>query len=687
MISDPRANGHCPRLSGEHRRTLEKGSAIKPEVIAAREYATVATADELASTIDPTYHGSKITGHAEPGMKDLARDLIRIRRGVRVTAVCHDPDDDTDDVKKLAVYVRWGVDGDARKAAFRHYQIRPALLIPIWWNGKIAAHRLRPDTPRTNGDSRVIKYEQPSGLPNHLDANPLAWDAIQDPTRDIVITEGEKKGDALWSVGVPTIALTGVWNWLTRVPSIGDDKGESRPLDQWADVPLSGRTVWIVFDSDAATKEGPRGSRTELTYFLRGRGADVRWLVLPPTGHGKTGVDDLLAAGWTWERLVAECGRTPSVGDLVGGDKETRRLLADADRREYVRQVRSGFMNVSGTGRLTGAGDFALNEPETIPALWGDGDRILWAVGEGCMICGHQGTGKSTVVQQIVLHRAGLLGGDLLGLTVQRDDRPTLYLAMDRPRQIARSLRRMVREDQRELFNERVKIWKGPLPVNILGDKSALADWAESVCPGVGLVIADSVKDFAPGIAKDDTGAALNIAWQEVIARNIDLGLVHHERKADGKNGRTHTLDDVYGSTWLTSGLGSVIVLDGNPGEALQELRHLKQPAAVVGPLTVRHDHVKGRTALVKGTATALDVLRKRGAIDEETALPAHDIALDVYGRAGRNEIARTKRDLADLVDRELAHEMKGAKGGAGGGTPARWYLSGFGTFTGESET
>ncbi len=33
------------------------------------------------------------------------------------------------------------------------------------------------------------------------------------------------------------------------------------------------------------------------------------------------------------------------------------------------------------------------------------------------------------------------------------------------------------------------------------------------------------------------------------------------------------------GSTWLTSGLGSVIVLDGEPGDPTVELRHLKQPA------------------------------------------------------------------------------------------------------------
>ena len=67
--------------------------------------------------------------------------------------------------------------------------------------------------------------------------------------------------------------------------------------------------------------------------------------------------------------------------------------------------------------------------------------------------------------------------------------------------------------------------------------------------------------------------------------------LLHHERKAANGGKRVHTLDDVYGSTWLTSGLGSVFVLDGEPGDPTVELRHLKQPAEPIGPLTLRHDH------------------------------------------------------------------------------------------------
>jgi hypothetical protein len=64
----------------------------------------------------------------------------------------------------------------------------------------------------------------------------------------------------------------------------------------------------------------------------------------------------------------------------------------------------------------------------------------------------------------------------------------------------------------------------------------------------------------------------------------------------------------VYGSTWLTSGLGSVIVLDGKPGDPTVELRHLKQPAEPVGPLTLRHDHTAGVTVLFDNRPDLLDL-------------------------------------------------------------------------------
>jgi hypothetical protein len=123
------------------------------------------------------------------------------------------------------------------------------------------------------------------------------------------------------------------------------------------------------------------------------------------------------------------------------------------------------------------------------------------------------------------------------------------------------------------------------LPIDPTKDKDQFADFAEQVFPNVGPIVVDAVK-VAPGVSDDKIGSALNSSWQEVIARGVELMLLHHERKAANGSKRIHSLDDVYGSTWLTSGLGSVMVADGEPGDPTVELRHLKQPAEPIGPLT-----------------------------------------------------------------------------------------------------
>jgi replicative DNA helicase len=321
--------------------------------------------------------------------------------------------------------------------------------------------------------------------------------------------------------------------------------------------------------------------------------------------------------------------------------------------------------------RLQLGGDFILDEPQIIPAVWGTGERVLWAEGEGVMITGHQGVGKTTVAQQLVLHRIGLRTGDFLGLPVSKSDRPILYLAMDRSRQAARSFRRMITESDRQHLNGQLVVWRGPLPVDPLLDKDRFADFAEEICPNVGTIIADSVKDLAPGIADDKIGSALNLWWQEVIARDIQLMLLHHERKAQNGAKRVHNLDDVYGSTWLTSGLGSVIVLDGQPGDPTVELRHLKQPAEPVGPLTLRHDHTAGVTVLFDDGPDLLDLLIAAG----PNGITAEEAALAIIGRVTDNNRKTIRRQLARLVTDDMARKETGKRSGHGS-EGDRWYAT-----------
>jgi hypothetical protein len=274
------------------------------------------------------------------------------------------------------------------------------------------------------------------------------------------------------------------------------------------------------------------------------------------------------------------------------------------------------------------------------------------------------------VAQQIVLRRLGLRDPELYEYRVASDDRRTLYLAMDRPSQIQRSFARMVSEDDRTTLKEQLAVWSGPLPVSVLAKPSALADWiSDKFGSDVGTVIVDSYKDLAPGLADDAVGAALNSAMQEVLARGMEwLGLHHQRKSANGSNKRPESLDDVYGSVWLTAGTGSVLGLFGQPGAATVEGLHLKQPAAYVGPLTIAHDHLAGSSATLDLDGELLALLDA-----SPDGVDVGEVAARFFGGRDRNSTRRAQRAL-ERVGAQLGsvEETGGSRGGAGGGGSSR---------------
>jgi replicative DNA helicase len=142
-------------------------------------------------------------------------------------------------------------------------------------------------------------------------------------------------------------------------------------------------------------------------------------------------------------------------------ERELASLEREADRRKRVRQLPGD--------------EFILDEPD-LKAIWGSGSKILWAPGEPFMITAKPGAGKTTIGGQLLYHRIGVREGPLLGLPVEplADGEQALYLAMDRPPQIARSLKRGVTEDDRDALRDRLVVWRGPLPF-ILSEKDPYA--------------------------------------------------------------------------------------------------------------------------------------------------------------------------------------------------------------------
>jgi hypothetical protein len=301
-------------------------------------------------------------------------------------------------------------------------------------------------------------------------------------------------------------------------------------------------------------------------------------------------------------------------------------------------------------------GGAVLDQPERVPAVWGDGTQVLWSEGEPLLIVAPPGVGKTTLAGQLVKGLLGLGDGAVLGLAVTPRSK-VLYIAGDRPQQIMRSLRRQFDADDRATLDERLVVWRGPPPADFSRQPETLVAMCHEV--GADVVVLDSLKDMAAALTDDQMGNALNRALQLAVTDGIDVMALHHQRK--GINGdKPNTLEDVYGSTWITAGMGSVVLLWGTAGDLVVELVHLKQPAEEVGPLIIEHDHTAGVSSRLDGfdPLAYLHGRGERGGTAKETAQAWHS-----KSNPSHNEIAKARRRLDALVTKGLAVVTSGTLG------------------------
>src|SRR3712207_4807558 len=139
-----------------------------------------------------------------------------------------------------------GVKSELERLGFGRAQISvPALEIP-WYrpDGSLGLYQIKPKEPRIK-DGRPVKYEVPPKSRVVLDVHPAMREKLQDPNLPLYITEGIKKGDSLASRGCVAVTLIGVWSWRGT-----NEAGGKVALPDWELIPLNGRFVYIVFDSD-----------------------------------------------------------------------------------------------------------------------------------------------------------------------------------------------------------------------------------------------------------------------------------------------------------------------------------------------------------------------------------------------------------------------------------------------------
>src|SRR5688572_24102135 len=271
------------RLSAEHRRELEGQSVIDTAIVAERGYETI-TADQSAY------------------------------------------------LSALGIQVR------SRDAY-------PGLLLPMFRaTGERISAQFKPAKPIVLKRGRTLKYLSPLGQPNHIDVHPRNRERIRDTSVPLWITEGIKKGDSLATRDCCVATLTGVFNWRSRLGTLGD----------WEDVPLKGRTVFLCFDADAKKNMNVARAMVRLGRWCRSKGASVRYLIVPAEVNNTAtkGVDDYFAAGGTIDALTAasttEEPETETFTDAFSDSRLAEVIAEDVLEDHFVWCKTLGWLNWTG---------------------------------------------------------------------------------------------------------------------------------------------------------------------------------------------------------------------------------------------------------------------------------------------------------------------------------------------------
>lgn len=378
------------------------------------------------------------------------------------------------------------------------------------------------------------------------------------------------------------------------------------------------------------------------------------------------------------ERTGDPCEEEPPDLSLFGIEPETvepeisfvydgpeRDAVIDAAGKLYVsRKARALVDDVIAreTGRAidwesrarSGADWLDTSEPEPEP-LWGSPDVPLWLPGESLTLVGPPSVGKSTLAHMIMWGALGLVP-DVLGFPVESmTDGGILYLAMDRPKQIKRAMARFVRSnsDRREeitaVLRDRLTIWEGPLPGDITADKRLLISMCERF--GRTRIVVDSIKDVLPNASDEARAGGYNIARQEALAEGLEWVELHHNRKNGAENKEPNTLDDVYGSRWITAGAGSVLSLYGQPGDIVLRLTHLKPLGEPIFPTWVQIERHSGLVSIHE-QVTLWDVLKSAGQYGttaDETARQLHGI--EGNRKPSKSQIQNVRNKINRLIE------------------------------------
>ncbi|WP_143220972.1 hypothetical protein [Actinomadura sp. CNU-125] len=306
--------------------------------------------------------------------------------------------------------------------------------------------------------------------------------------------------------------------------------------------------------------------------------------------------------------VQADDGGPPVCTEVSDRSHDPRQCLGCSRRTAWVADQVRLESQAAGLELANAAFKSGREVFETPPfnPLWGTEDELLSSVGQGLMIAGRDGTGKTSFGQEYAKRRAGLSGWgpvmwDLPVAVLPRGER-VLYFAMDRPQQAREAFVRSLSPDQGDEVNERFVFHESPPVLDLSGARGQ--EWLlESVARfEAGMVVFDSRKDLGDTM---DTKRLSGIArmTQMLSGLNVEVVFLHHPVKEYRRG--TPALEQVYGHREVFSGLGSVLFIEGDPGARDVRIHQVKPLRKPVTPFQVTLDHATGTSTRASRVAEA----------------------------------------------------------------------------------
>ncbi len=171
-----------------------------------------------------------------------------------------------------------------RLLGFDPPEVRSAMLIPYPdpAGGFMDHIRVKVFPPFRDRRGHTTKYLQPKGAPPRLFFPLMTLGEVLNGDCPIWLLEGEKKGAAVAQLGLPAIGFAGIEGWRAR--------GSRELLPDFDGIPLRGRVIELVPDSDWRTNPSVARGAKAFSEALETRGARVRLVDIPSKRADQVGV-------------------------------------------------------------------------------------------------------------------------------------------------------------------------------------------------------------------------------------------------------------------------------------------------------------------------------------------------------------------------------------------------------------